>query len=180
MDKLKSWKIVALILGVIFAFLGIITMIFPGWFLTFLPKALGIILFVTGILAIVEGVRNHKVATHTANMEILRGIVYMLVALIFLFKPVFTLEFLTVFIGVWALFDGCTKIALTFSLSQANQPWGLLLLDGIIQVLFGMLILFNPFGGAVALAIIAGIYLLYFGLSMIAFGIWFKRNDDSF
>ena len=113
---------------------------------------------------------------HTGNMDIVLGIIYILLSLVFLFTRNFTVLLLTVFIGVWALVNGCVKIASTFSLSSMGMPWGLVLADGIIDVLLGLLILFNPFGGSLVISIIAGIYLLYYGISMIAFSFWFNND----
>lgn len=175
MENLKGWKLAALVVGVIFAFLGLMTILFPGRILMFLPFALGSILLISGAVSVFQGIKLHKVANHVANMDIFRGVMYILLAIIFLFKPAFTVEFMAIFIGILALLDGSTKVAITFALSQSNEPWGLVLADGVIEVLFGMMILFNPFGGAFTLVIIGGIYLLYFGLSMIAFSIWIKK-----
>lgn len=172
----KNWKYVALVLGVIFTFLGVITVIFPRNVLAFLPMAMGVILIVTGVSEIISGISD-RTYKHSANMDITKGIVYILLALIFLFRPRLTIEFVIVFIGVLALFNGGAKVASSFGLSSVNLPWGLVLLDGIIQITLGMLILIAPFKGAITLTILMGIYLLYFGLAMIATGFIMKKEE---
>ena len=45
-----------------------------------------------------------------------------------------------------------------------NMSSGLILFNGILSLVVGLLLLFNPFEGALIIAIIIGIYSLIYGL----------------
>jgi uncharacterized membrane protein HdeD (DUF308 family) len=47
----------------------------------------------------------------------------------------------------------------------------LLILSGVLSVLFGFLLLYNPAGGALAVVWLIGAYSVFFGLLLLVFGI---------
>jgi uncharacterized membrane protein HdeD (DUF308 family) len=70
-------------------------------------------------------------------------------------------------IGAWALVHGIFEIVAALQLRKELEDWWILALGGVISVLFGGLLLFNPGAGALAMIWLIGIYAIVFGALLI-------------
>jgi uncharacterized membrane protein HdeD (DUF308 family) len=69
------------------------------------------------------------------------------------------------FIGAWALVTGVGDLVIAFTQAPAGNPRLILVVSGIISVLFGLLVLFNPpLLTAILLVQVLGIYAILIGL----------------
>jgi uncharacterized membrane protein HdeD (DUF308 family) len=68
---------------------------------------------------------------------------------------------LVVFMGILALVFGVMQLFRAFS---AGGGWGMGLL-GLLDVIIGLFLIFNPLGGAIALPIVLGAFLLVGGIA---------------
>jgi uncharacterized membrane protein HdeD (DUF308 family) len=62
---------------------------------------------------------------------------------------------------------GIFEIAAAFNLRKDLEDWWILALGGVISVIFGGLLLFNPGAGALALVWLIGLYAIIFGALLI-------------
>jgi uncharacterized membrane protein HdeD (DUF308 family) len=83
------------------------------------------------------------------------------------FWPGLTAIMLVMIIGAWALVHGIFEIAAAFNLRKELEDWWILALGGVISVIFGGLLLFNPGAGALALVWLIGLYAIIFGALLI-------------
>ncbi len=74
----------------------------------------------------------------------LRGLVAVLFGLAALFLPGLVLEVLILFFGAYALVDGIFALVAAFRSSGHGMRRPLLLIEGVIGILFGILALFWP------------------------------------
>jgi uncharacterized membrane protein HdeD (DUF308 family) len=91
----------------------------------------------------------------------LRGLVAVLFGLAALFWPGLVLEVLILFFGAYALVDGIFALVAAFGSSGRGMRRPLLLLEGVIGILFGIVALFAP--GLIALALL---YVVAFWASL--------------
>lgn len=111
--------------------------------------------------------------TLTANWWALalRGLVAVLFGLLTFFLPGRTLVTLVLLFGAYALVDGVFNLIAFFRV--ASHQWALLIegvvgIMGFLSLLFGLLILFAPDTGALAIVLWIGAYALVFGVFLLA------------
>lgn len=95
-----------------------------------------------------------------ALINIIAGILILMYPL---FSTLFVLSFFVIFIGFWACFIGAAHLFQAFKKKDAGN--GVL---GLLSLIFGILLLLNPFITVVLLPYVAGGFTVVCGLSAIA------------
>jgi len=80
-------------------------------------------------------------------------------------------------VAIWAIVSGALMLGAAFSLNIDYGRWWLAL-GGIASLIFGILLIIEPFVGAVVLTLWIGAYALIFGifLLVLAFQLHSKRE----
>ena len=80
---------------------------------------------------------------------------------VFIFNPHIIVSFLPFIIGAWIVIEGIIKLQFAFNM-RGNETgnWIILLILSILTIILGFVIIYNPFGTAVAITSLAGILLL--------------------
>jgi uncharacterized membrane protein HdeD (DUF308 family) len=160
----RNWWALALRGGLAVLF-GIAAFVLPGLTLALLIALFGAYALIDGLLAIVAGV---KAAEHHERFGSLlwRGILGIAAGLAAFVLPVATAVVLTLIIGVWAIVTGVLEIVAAVRLHRAHGEW-LLIVNGVLSVLFGLVLVFAPGLGLLTLVWIIGGYAIFFGLIML-------------
>ena len=161
----RKWWVVAL-RGILAILFGIVALVFPGITLVSLALVFGAYALVDGVFAIVAAFGYGK---RDAVWHVLEGILGIAVGIATFFYPGMTAQALVYLIGFWAILTGVFEVVAGFELPVARD-W-LLALAGVLSIIFGVLVFFNPGGGALAVVWLIGIYALVFGVTMLVFGI---------
>lgn len=164
---LLLWGILALLLGAAFLFT-------PGITTVLLITFMGAYWLVGGIFAIV----SLTVDRTNLGWKIFLAIINILAGILILLHPYyatfFALEFLVIFIGFWACFVGGAHLFQAFT----KKDWGNGVL-GIISLIFGVILLINPFLTAVLLPFVAGGFAIVMGLCSIFVAFTAKKCTDA-
>lgn len=83
---------------------------------------------------------------------ILRGLVAVLFGLAAIVLPGLTIEVLVLFFGVYAFVDGVFAVVAAFNHRDTHDRWWVLLLEGIVGILVGIIALLRP--GLTVLAVL--------------------------
>jgi uncharacterized membrane protein HdeD (DUF308 family) len=110
---------------------------------------------------------------------VLRGIVAILFGLAALFWPGLILAVLIVFFGAYALVDGVLAIIAAFRSSGRGMRRPLLLIEGAIGILFGLVALFWPGLTALVLIYIIAFWAILSGIARIAMAIMLRREIEN-
>jgi uncharacterized membrane protein HdeD (DUF308 family) len=159
----KNWWALAL-RGLVAVLFGLLTVILPGITLVTL-----VLLF--GAYALVDGIFNligfFRVASHQWAL-LIEGVVGIIAGILTFAWPGITAVVLLYLIAFWAIFTGVFEIIAGIRLrKQITNEW-LLVVMGVLSLLFGLLILFAPVVGALAIVLWIGAYALVFGVFMLA------------
>ena len=126
----------------------------------------GIYAIVDGLLALAGGTLQGQAGRGWLIFQGIMGIVIGVVALRF---PRASVLALLLVIAVWALAVGLVQIFGSFQArSLGASGWGWILASGIVNVLFGFVLMLNPVTGVAAVLWIVGIYAIVFGVMLIA------------
>lgn len=159
----RVWWLV-LLNGIAKAVLGLLLMTNPGATVAVLVQFLGAYWLVSGIFAIVGIFVGESKGGSVWNLIV--GLIGVLVGLAVLNHPILsaiiTAGAIVTWIAVLALVMGVIRIIQAFQ----GDGWGIGL-SGVVTVLFGLLLLRNPLGGAAALALVLGFFGLVGGVVMI-------------
>jgi uncharacterized membrane protein HdeD (DUF308 family) len=158
-----NWWALA-IRGMVAVLFGLLTLFLPGITLVTL-----VLLF--GAYALVDGVFNviafFRVASHQWVL-LIEGVVGIFAGLLTFAWPAITAIALLYLIAFWAMLTGIFEIVAGIRLRKTIANEWLLLVMGVLSLLFGLLILFAPGTGALAIVLWIGAYALVFGVFLLA------------
>ena len=126
---------------------------------------------------------NPQLATraHTPSWWVLalRGLVAILFGLAALFWPGLILAVLIVLFGAYALVDGVLAVVAAFRSSGHGMRRPLLLIEGVIGILFGILALFWPDLTALTLLYIIAFWAILSGIARIVMAVMLRREIEN-
>jgi uncharacterized membrane protein HdeD (DUF308 family) len=164
-----NWWLLALrgLCGVLF---GILAFIWPGITLLSLVYLFGAYTLVNGVLAFVLAARAPKGYPKFGSL-IFEGILSIIAGIIAFIVPGITALALLVLIAAWAIVTGVLEIVAAIRLRKVIEGEWLLVLAGIASLGFGVLLLFRPGAGALAVLWWIGAFAIIFGglLMILAF-----------
>ena len=148
--------------GILAIIFGLVALFYPGITLAVLTQVFGFMLLIAGVIFIVGAIFHTK---HNPSWSswLLEGIIDLIIGLIVIVFPIFAIGAFMLIIGIWALLMGLWKIYQAF---KFNSQKGILLFGGIISLIFGILVIINPFAGAGAVMMVIGVWSIIFGLSV--------------
>jgi uncharacterized membrane protein HdeD (DUF308 family) len=153
--------------GVFAVIFGVMSLTWPG-----LSLATLIILF--GAYALADGVFALIAAVHHRTqwwMQVVEGIIGIAAAVVAFAWPGVTALALLYLIAAWAIVTGVLELIAAVRLRSVVQGEWLLALAGIASIAFGVLLMWRPIAGALAMVWLIGAYALVFGVLLIALGI---------
>jgi uncharacterized membrane protein HdeD (DUF308 family) len=157
------WGILTLIIGCMF-------IISPGMTTILLITLMGAYWLVGGLFAIGSLVMDRT----NMGWKIFLGVINILAGILILLYPlystVFVLSFFVIFVGFWACFVGAAHLYHALATKDAGN--GVL---GIISLIFGLLLLMNPFIAAALLPFVAGGFAIVTGLTTITVSFTAKK-----
>jgi uncharacterized membrane protein HdeD (DUF308 family) len=109
----------------------------------------------------------------------LRGLVAVLFGLAALFLPGLVLEVLILLFGAYAFVDGILAVVAAFRSSGRGMRRPLLLIEGAIGILFGILALLWPGLTALALLYIIAFWAIFTGIARIVMAIMLRREIEN-
>ncbi len=141
----------------------------------------GAILIAAGVLALIRFVKNSKEATATLSLDILYGIVTVILGVIVIMNPHAIASILPIVLGIAIIINSASKLQYAFVLKNDNNNlWKATMTIAIISTICGVVLLFNPFAGAVLIMKIVGIFILAYSILDIVSTAIIKKNVDEF
>ena len=156
---IRKYSANTLIVSVLLLVLSLFLILKPAESLSFIMILLGCITVLDGMIHIVSYFSTSS-ELRMFSFELVQGILGTILGFVFIFNPEIIVSFLPFIIGAWFIVEGFIKFQFAFNMKgNETANWVILLLLSILTVLFGFLIIFNPFGTAVAITSLAGIFL---------------------
>lgn len=166
---LSRWWWTFILRGLLAIAFGILAFVAPVWGLAILVALFGAWALIDGVTIVWTGIRTRSVDRNWW-LEILEGLVSIVAGLIAFVLPGFAAEVLVILIAVWAIVTGVFQIWAAIRLRERIRGEFWLGLAGVASILFGVVLLVFPAGGALALvwligsgAIAVGVFLTILG-----------------
>jgi uncharacterized membrane protein HdeD (DUF308 family) len=157
-----------LVRGLVAILFGVIAFLWPGATFVAIGILFGAYALVDGIFAIIATVRAVGAGQRWWPF-LVEGIIGILIAAITFYDIRITLLAIYFTIAAWAFLTGIFEIVAAIQLRKqiTNEIW--LIIGGIASITFGVLMVWFPLAGFLALIWLIAAYAIVFGLIMIAF-----------
>ena len=160
------WWLV-LLRGILAILFGLFALFAPGTALLALVFVFGAYAILDGVTALAVGIRHRKDDPHWV-WHVVQGVVSVLAGVIALIWPGVTALALLFVVAFWAIVLGIGEIGGAFaSRKSGSNAWGWTLAAGILNVIFGVLLLIWPASGILTLIWLVAIFTLAGGIALI-------------
>lgn len=161
--------------GVAAVIFGILAFAWPNATWYAIAILFGAYAFVDGIFAIVGAVRAAE-AHERWWPFVIEGIIGLAIAAITFYDVNLTIIALYYTLAAWAFLTGIMEIVAAIQLRKAVAGELMLIVGGIASILFGIIMVWHPVAGALAIAWLAGAYAIIFGISMIGLSLRLRAH----
>ena len=165
--------------GLICVILGIIDLINPEKMLSIIAYAIGISAIVCGIVFVIRYMVR-DVRYNMGNNDFLSGIVAAVIGVIILIKWQELMALVPMILGVFIIVSGCIKLQDCIDLKKlGNSSYAVMLVMALVFIIFGAVLVANPFESEVLLLRLIGVSLIISGMTDIFASIFFDsiRKD---
>jgi uncharacterized membrane protein HdeD (DUF308 family) len=159
----------AVLLRGIFAVLfGVVALAWPSVTVWALVVVFGAYAIVDGVSAIIRAVRARKVESAWA-WWLVGGVVSLVAGIVAFVWPGITALAAVFVIGIWAIMGGILEIAGAVRLRKLNASshWVMLLIAGVLELLFGIVLVFFPVSGILSIVWLVGVFAVLFGVLFV-------------
>lgn len=169
----RNWWAVAL-RGAAALVFGFLAVLMPGITLVTLVILLSAYFLVDGIFAIVAAVRAAQRDERWWPF-LLEGVVDIAAGIVVFLWPQISILALMYLLAIWAIFTGVLMLFGGTRIGVGMPRW-LLVVGGVLSILLGVVMIAQPALGLLALVWWVGLYLVAFGVVMLALGLWLRAQ----
>lgn len=165
MDFFKGLKANYTISAILCIGLGLVLLIWPGTTTQIVCMLLGIVLLAYGIIQIAIYLFTRERTIISQGMMLL-GIVFAVIGVWILLKPEMIIMAVPVIVGILIVIHGLHNVVQAIALQKDGyERWWLALVFGLLTVIFGGVLIYNPFEAVELVVRLIGIFLIYDGAS---------------
>jgi uncharacterized membrane protein HdeD (DUF308 family) len=165
----KSTWVVFFINGMIALLFGLLLLFVSEVMILKLVRIFGVVLFLAGLVMFYFSYRNMKTGK-SYMIVMVEAIFAVLIGLILTIAPGKSLNLFLTLIGIWAVIMGLIQIIMTIRLRKKVSQHYLFSANGVITLVFGLLLIYSPMATLGSLITIIGILSVLAGIVMIYLG----------
>jgi uncharacterized membrane protein HdeD (DUF308 family) len=165
----KTW-LQPLIKGILASILGLIAIFFSELSLSGLALAFGIFLLVSGIISLLLSLAN-SVSGRYWRYRLFESAVYILMGILIMANPQSSAEIFLLIVAVWAIAIGVILLVNIYRKSKTKINRFFQYLSGILSLIFGIVVLWNPFSTGTVIIKVIGVFTLLYGLYQVSLSI---------
>ena len=170
----KYWWVI-LVRGIVLILLGVAMLIWPKQSVWVFAIIFVAYLFIDGIMSIFQGLSARK-SGQSGTGDFVVGALAILAGIVILVWPKESATVIAFIVAFWALLAGISGIAGGLALrKQPGSGWGWFLTWGVLALVFGIIVLFNPAALLVSLLWLVAIWAIMAGI-VFAIASFFVRK----
>lgn len=163
-DLLKSIKWNTTVMAVLTTIMGLALIINPDFATVTICLIVGWVLLVSGVVAVVSYFLGHRGMFGTG--EVVLGVIELALGLFIVVSPGSVVQFLGILFAAILIVHGINDLRQAQAVKRyGDERWMISMGLGLLSILLGILILWNPFSSASFLMIVIGAALVYDGIS---------------
>jgi uncharacterized membrane protein HdeD (DUF308 family) len=152
-----------LALGIIMFVLGVLALAIPGATMFAVTFILAVQLFVLGVYQVVQTFRADDASAGMRTLFALTGALSILVGMLVLRDPLQTLLVLALILGAWWVVTGVVEVVTSIARGAQPDRWWRLAM-GVISVVAGFVVLAQPGMSLRVLEIVLALWLMVYGI----------------
>jgi len=165
MMKKVNW-IIFLVNGVIATLFGLLALLVPTETILMLTIYFGLLILLGGLIMFYFSYKNLR--TEKPYLLLMAESIFaVLVGAVIAFYPKSSLQIFLIMIGIWATIMGLLQIIVAVQMKGKVSNSNIFTINGVITLVFGLLLFFNPMGTIKALFIVIGLLALIAGLLLV-------------
>ena len=173
--KFKKWWVLA-VNGLIALLLGILIISTPATTLIIIGKYFGLVILAGGLVLLFTAFYNIK-KEKSYGLILIESVITIILGILILIYTRKTLEIFVILIGIWAIIIGISQLAILVDKNYSVSGKYLFLFNGLLTVVLGVFMLFNPFAMGQFFITLAGICAIIFGALLIFFAFKIKERQ---
>ena len=138
--------------------IGFLMVVDPSMSIKTIAIMTALYIILQGIVLIVLDIKASKYYIPFDGM--LSGILSIILGIVIMYKTDLFSTLITIIIGLWIALSSVNSIKMAVTLKDEDIPWFLLLLLGIIDLIAGIVVIFNPFEASISITIFVGIMIM--------------------
>ena len=160
----------------LYILLGIVALVIPETMQKTLGYLIGIVLIVAGLISIICYLLRDARENYYHN-EFVFGILGIVLGAVVLYKVEIVISLIPFILGVLVLCSGCSKLQDAIDLKRLGYgSWLGLLIVAAINIILGVVLIYNPFKAAILLFRVLGVVLILSGAGDCFSTIYFARK----
>lgn len=168
----KSWWLIAL-RGALAILFGLLALLSPMIVIFSLVTFFCFFVILSGVFIITLaflGEGNHK------GLRIIEGLIFIATGAVILINPAAAVGGVMVFIAAWAIIAGVIQIVTAIRIRKVIANEWLMILNGVISIIFGIVLAMNLIDGAAVLTMFFGVFAILSGIFTIMLSLKIKNH----
>ena len=165
MKLLKQLKWDALFMGALYILLGIVALVIPETMERLLGFLIGVVLIIAGAVSMISYLLRDAHQNYYHN-DFQNGLLGILLGIVVLYKVDIIISLVPFLLGTLVLVSGLSKLQDVIDLKRLDYGnWIFMLVLAIINIILGLVLIFNPMAAAALLFRLMGIGLIFSGIT---------------
>lgn len=161
---------VSIVTSVIIFVLGIFLFIQPDTIIRIVSIILGGIILIPGITSLLDYFKNKH------QSSLISGVVTIIIGLILIINTQLVASILPFVLGIYFIINGINRLQYALELKKQRINYTTSLVFSILIILCGTLFIINPFGGALVITKVMGIFMIVYAVLDLSNTIVIKRE----
>lgn len=173
MKLLKQLKWDTLLMGVLYILLGVVALVIPETMERLLGFLIGVVLIIAGAVSMISYLLRDAHQNYYHN-DFLHGLMGILLGIVVLYKAEIIIALVPLLLGALVLVSGLSKLQDVIDLKRLEYGnWIFMLVLAIINIILGLILIFNPMAVAELLFRLLGVGLIFSGITDCATTLYF-------
>ena len=163
--------------SIIFFCFGLVLFMKPEMTINSISYLLGGILVVVGFFNFVKYVLDNDKMVKNFDIDLFYGIIGMVAGMVLILNPTAIATIIPFILGMIIVIGGAIKLQYSLILKQYERSsWKPLFVISIVTLIWGIILMFNPFKGAVVITKTIGLFVMVYALLEFSELFFFKKN----
>ncbi|HIE16508.1 MAG TPA: hypothetical protein EYP69_06255 [Bacteroidales bacterium] len=168
----NNWGLL-LVSGLIALFYGILAIFAAQGLILTIVTYFGALILVASLVMLYGVYSNYK--HHFFNTyDLIQGLIMLILGVMLTFFSQHSLQLFVIIIGIWAILVGIIQLYTAFNLPKSYIGKPSFIINGLITIVFGVSLLFNPFEMARVMVVLTGILAIVVGIILLYLAIKLK------
>lgn len=174
--RFNRFIITSLVSSIIYFLIGLLIFVFSEEVGKLIGYVVGILFLYSGIQAIYKFIKRDGAKLYSLN--IFWGVISLILGIVIIVVPTSISSFINVCFGLYLVVSGANKISYGVWFKVGNDAsWLITLITGIMVVLFGILVITNPFEASLTATKVVGVFLMLASALDLCNAIMLKRRS---